>query len=166
MSIAAIICEYNPFHNGHKFQIETQKNLFGTDGIIAIMSGNFVQRGEPAICDKWSRAKMALMSGVDLVIELPTVFATQSAERFARGGVSIADSLGIVDVLSFGAECDDVTLLKNASEVIEKDVNKGELSLELSEEDFLEVVQNINIKALAVLDENLTDAIKKNLTNI
>lgn len=118
MSNIAIICEYNPFHNGHKFQLESQKKALGADGAICVMSGNFVQRGAPALCDKWKRAKMALLGGADLVVELPTVFATQSAERFAYGGVKLADSLGVVDFLSFGSECEDLDLLKKAAKAV------------------------------------------------
>lgn len=119
MSIAAIICEYNPFHNGHKYQIDFCKKDIGKDGIVAVMSGNFVQRGAPALCNKWERTKMALAGGCDLVLELPTVFATQSAERFAFGGVSVANSLNICDYLCFGSECDDVLKLKECARLIE-----------------------------------------------
>jgi len=118
LSVVAIICEYNPFHNGHKYQIETQKKE--NDSVIALMSGNFVQRGEPALCDKWKRAEMALAGGVDLVIELPVVYATQSAERFARGAALLADSLGVVDYLSFGCECDNLALLYDAAKNVQK----------------------------------------------
>lgn len=127
MKTVAIICEYNPFHNGHKFQIDTQKKQFDNAGVIAIMSGNFVQRGEPAVCDKWSRAKMALLSGTDLVIELPTVFATQSAERFAKGAVWLADGLGVVDYLSFGCECDDIALLNEAAKRVNQQETKEKI---------------------------------------
>lgn len=119
MSVAAIICEYNPFHNGHKYQIDFCKKDIGKDGIVAVMSGNFVQRGAPTLCNKWERTKMALAGGCDLVIELPTVFATQSAERFAFGGVSLANSLNICNYLCFGSECDDVLKLKECAQLIE-----------------------------------------------
>lgn len=112
MKTAAIICEYNPFHKGHEYQIARTKELCGADFIVAIMSGNYVQRGDVAIFSKELRAKAAIASGADLVIELPTVFAMQSAEFFAKGGVTIANSLGIVDYLSFGAECEDIQQLK------------------------------------------------------
>ncbi len=103
MKVTGIIAEYNPFHNGHKYQTDTiRKN--GSDYIIAIMSGDFTQRGEPAITDKYARARMALLGGVDLVIELPVRYATSDAKRFAEGGVSILDSLGTVDELAFGVE--------------------------------------------------------------
>ncbi len=112
MKTAAIICEYNPFHKGHEYQIARTKELCEADFVVAIMSGNYVQRGDIAIFPKELRAKAAIASGADLVIELPTVFAMQSAEFFAMGGVSIANALGIVDFLSFGVECDDAQQLK------------------------------------------------------
>lgn len=104
MKTAAIIAEYNPFHSGHKFHIEETKAQTGADYILAIMSGHFVQRGAPALLDKYTRTHMALLGGVDVVIELPTVYATSSAEYFAQGAVTLAHRLGVVDVLSFGSE--------------------------------------------------------------
>ena len=103
MKILGIIAEYNPFHNGHKYQIEKAKELINPDLTIIAMSGNFVQRGAPAIFDKWSRAKFALENGADLVIEIPVSFSMASAERFAFGGVYLLNQLGITH-LSFGAE--------------------------------------------------------------
>lgn len=110
MKTCAIICEYNPFHNGHAYQIAKAKEL-GFQKIVAIMSGNLVQRGETAICDKFSRAKMALMGGADLVVEIPSVFAMSYAESFANAGVYIASALGC-DALIFGSECGDTQKLK------------------------------------------------------
>ena len=118
MKTAAIICEYNPFHKGHKYQIARTKELCGADFIVAIMSGNYVQRGDVAIFSKQLRAQAAIASGADLVIELPTVFAMQSAEFFAKGGVSTANSLGIVDFLSFGAECDDTKQFQEIADLL------------------------------------------------
>ena len=100
MNVTGIVAEYNPFHNGHLYQIEQVKKN-GADYIIVVMSGDFLQRGTPAILDKWIRTRMALSSGADLVIELPAVFATASAQYFARGGISILDKLGVVDTISF-----------------------------------------------------------------
>ncbi len=114
MKTSAIICEYNPFHNGHAYQICKAKEL-GAEKIIAIMSGNLVQRGEPAICDKFSRAKTALMGGADLVVELPSVFSMSNAESFAKAGVFIANELG-ADSLIFGSECGDIKKLTRISE--------------------------------------------------
>lgn len=104
MNVTAIISEYNPLHKGHLYHIETARKETNADYVIAIMSGNFVQRGTPAIADKYIRAEAALRSGVDLVLELPTMYATASAEYFALGGVSLANTLGIVSHLSFGSE--------------------------------------------------------------
>lgn len=118
MKTMAIVCEYNPFHNGHHYQIAVQKEELRCENVICVMSGNFVQRGDAAICDKWTRAKMALSCGCDLVIELPVVYATQSAERFAFGAVALIDQLNIVDYLSFGSECGDITSLSNVADTI------------------------------------------------
>jgi len=117
MSTIGIIAEYNPFHNGHLYHIKKTKELTGADTVVAVMSGNFVQRGEPAIFDKYSRAKMALTCGVDLVIELPVIFACNNAEQFAKGAVGILDGLGVIDYISFGSESGDLEHLNKAAEV-------------------------------------------------
>lgn len=111
IKICGIICEYNPLHAGHKYQIEQARALSGADFIVCIMSGNFVQRGENAVFDKFSRAKAAIEAGADAVFELPTVFALQSAEFFALGGVLIAQAIGCTH-LCFGSECGDISTLK------------------------------------------------------
>ncbi len=103
MKICAIICEYNPFHNGHAYQIAQAKEKTGADFIVCVMSGNFVQRGESAFLNKYERAKHAVLASADAVVELPTVFATSNAELFAKGGVKIASEIG-ADFLSFGVE--------------------------------------------------------------
>lgn len=109
-----IIAEYNPFHAGHAYQInEVRKNF---SEIIAVMSGNFTQRGEPAILDKWTRASLAVEGGCDLVIELPFVSAVRSAQDFARGAIDLLNKLGVVDKLAFGAEV-DIKKLKTLSEI-------------------------------------------------
>lgn len=112
MKVTGIIAEYNPFHNGHRYQIERARQLTGADYIIVVMSGNFTQRGTPAIIDKYSRAKMALMGGADLVLELPVCFATGSAEYFAAGAIALLNQLGCVDSICFGSECGDIVPLK------------------------------------------------------
>lgn len=104
MNVTAIISEYNPLHKGHLYHIEAARKETNADFIIAIMSGDFVQRGTPAILDKYTRAEAVLRSGADLVLELPVMYASASAEFFAMGAVSLADTLGIVDHLSFGSE--------------------------------------------------------------
>ena len=104
MKICGIIAEYNPFHLGHLKQIDYVKNVLGAEKIVVVMSGNFTQRGEIALLDKFTRAKHAVIAGADLVIELPTVFATANAEIFAKGAINILSSLGIVDSICFGVE--------------------------------------------------------------
>jgi len=109
MKVNAIVAEYNPFHNGHLYHLTESKSKTGADYTIVIMSGNFVQRGAPAICNKFDRAKMALQGGADLVLELPVRSATGSAEEFAKGAVTLLNQLNIVDYLSFGSECGSIT---------------------------------------------------------
>lgn len=104
MRTAGIIAEYNPFHEGHRYHIEETRRKGRADYVIAVMSGDYVQRGEPAIVDKYLRTEMALRGGADAVIELPCAYATASAEQFALAGVRLLDSLGVVDLLSFGSE--------------------------------------------------------------
>jgi predicted nucleotidyltransferase len=118
MNITGIITEYNPFHNGHKLHLEETKRLSGAEGIICVMSGNFVQRGLPAILDKWTRARMAVLSGVDLVVELPTVFAVSSAEFFAKGAVDILTQTSVVNSLCFGSEAGDTKLIRRIAEIL------------------------------------------------
>jgi len=115
MKILGIITEYNPFHNGHLYHLFKAKEITRVDYVIAIMSGNFLQRGEPAIINKWSRTKMALNAGVDLIIELPFVFSTQDANGFAFGAVKLLDSLQIIDYLCFGCETDNLDTLYSIS---------------------------------------------------
>ena len=117
MKTTGIVAEYNPFHNGHKALVDRCREN-GATHIVAAMSGNFVQRGSVAIMDKRARAAAAIRGGVDLVLELPVPFAVATAEVFARGGVSVLDALGCVDALSFGAECEDLALLKKAAAAV------------------------------------------------
>lgn len=112
MTVNGIIAEYNPFHNGHAYHISHSAEMTGADYTIVVMSGNFVQRGAPALIDKHLRTKMALSSGADLVIELPSVYALSCAEQFAFGGVSLLNSLGVVNHLCFGSESGDLEHLK------------------------------------------------------
>ncbi|MDO5407332.1 MAG: nucleotidyltransferase [Eubacteriales bacterium] len=118
MKTAGIIAEYNPFHNGHRYQLEELRARTGADYIIIAMSGDFVQRGEPAIFDKYTRTRMALNAGADLVLELPAAFATSSAEDFAACGVALLDKLGVVDMLCFGSECGDVAALEPVARLL------------------------------------------------
>jgi len=118
MKVIGIVAEYNPFHNGHKYHLESSKKLCNADFSIAIMSGNFLQRGEPALFDKWSRAKMAVLNGIDLVIELPVIYSCQSAELFAFGAIKILDSLKVVDFLCFGSENGNIGELYKTAETL------------------------------------------------
>ena len=113
MHTIGIISEYNPFHSGHRYQLDEVRKTFGEDcAIVCAMSGNWVQRGDAAITDKWARAEMALHGGADLVLEIPTLWAASSAETFARGGVSNLDATGLVDTLCFGSEAGQVEPLQ------------------------------------------------------
>lgn len=115
MNICGIICEYNPFHNGHKYHINQTRKKFGATHVVSVMSGNFTQRGDVAITDKFKRSETALKNGVDLVIELPVAFSLASAEQFAQGAVFLLNSLGCVNMLSFGSECGDIKLLRETA---------------------------------------------------
>lgn len=129
MKTVGIIAEYNPFHNGHKYQIEQAKKITGADYCIIVMSGDFVQRGTPAIMDKFLRTKAALMCGADLVIELPVHYATASAEYFAGGAVAILDKLGAVDSLCFGSECGNIEILSDISNVLVSESEEFKVAL-------------------------------------
>ncbi len=133
MKVASIICEYNPFHNGHKYMIEKTRELYGATHIVCVMSGNFTQRGDFAICDKYERARAALNGGADLVIELPVAYALSSAEYFARGACSIINALGCVDFLSFGSESGNADILKEAA---------GAVHFAMDSEDFADYMRN------------------------
>lgn len=116
--ITGIITEYNPFHKGHEYHLQKAKSDTNADGIVCVMSGNFMQRGIPGIIDKWKRAEIAIKNGVDLVLELPVVYSLSSAEHFAFGSVSILNSLGIIDNLYFGSEEGSVDILENIAKTL------------------------------------------------
>ncbi len=118
MKVLGIIAEYNPFHNGHRYQLDQAKASTGADFVVIVMSGDFVQRGTPAIIDKYTRAQMALTCGADLVLELPALWATASAEYFGAAAVAMLDKLGVVDTISFGAESDNIILLNRIAEIL------------------------------------------------
>jgi len=118
MKICAIICEYNPLHNGHRYLIEKAKAISGADAIVCIMSGDYTQRGEIAVLDKYARARHAILSGADAVIELPTVFATASAEFFSRGAIKLISGIPSVKDLAFGCENDDTPLIQKAAAIL------------------------------------------------
>jgi len=118
MRSVGLIVEYNPFHNGHLYHLQKSKEITNSDAVVAVMSGNFLQRGEPALLDKWARASMALANGCDLVIELPTAYATQAAEWFAYGAVSLLEASGVVDSFCFGTESGNIRPLETAAGIV------------------------------------------------
>ena len=130
MKVAGIIAEFNPFHNGHALLVKKAREA-GYTHVIAVMSGNFVQRGEPAIFHHSVRTKAALENGVDLVLQLPCVYAMSGAQSFAGAGVEILDAFGIVDALVFGSECGDAVLLSETADAVYSDKIKALLSSEL-----------------------------------
>lgn len=119
MKITGICAEYNFIHNGHKLQLDTARK--NSDAVIVIMSGGFVQRGDAAVFDKWTRAKAALLCGADLVLELPAYFAVNTAQKFALGAVSILNSLNVTDNILFGSESGDISALFAAAEILENE---------------------------------------------
>ena len=118
MKVLGLITEYNPFHNGHKYHLTVSKATVGATHTIAVMSGNFLQRGEPALTHKWIRAEMAVQEGIDLVIELPVVYACHSAEYFAFGAIALLHKLGIVDAICFGSEEGKLEPLKKIAKTL------------------------------------------------
>lgn len=118
MKVAGVIAEYNPFHNGHRYQLEQVRKQTDADYIIIAMSGNFLQRGVPAIMDKYSRTRLALSQGADLVIEIPTIWASASAEYFASAGVRLLSCTQVVDTLCFGAECSSLDTLQTIADIL------------------------------------------------
>lgn len=121
MNVAGIVAEYNPFHNGHAHQIRYAREVLGADYIIAVMSGDYVQRGTPALLPKHIRAEMALKNGVDLVLELPVRISTSSAEGFASGGVELLHRLGCVSQICFGSECGEIEPFQKIAPVLSKE---------------------------------------------
>lgn len=117
MKTVGIIAEYNPFHNGHLYQLKKAKEITGADFAVVVMSGDFTQRGTPAVFDKYTRCRLSLLAGADLCIELPVVYATASAELFAKGAVSLLSALG-VDALCFGSECGEIAPLREIASLL------------------------------------------------
>ena len=118
MKVTGIIAEYNPFHQGHAYHLSRARELTGADRVLVVMGGNFMQRGEPAIIDKYTRTEMALRNGADLVLELPAASATGSAEYFAEGAVELLDASGVVNELCFGSELGELEPLEKAAELL------------------------------------------------
>ena len=118
MKVLGVVSEYNPFHNGHLYHIETAKKMCDADYVVCVMSGNFVQRGEPALLNKWTRTKMALLNGIDVVIELPLPYCISSAYLFALGSMKLLNSLNIISDFCFGSEVGDIDVLKNIASTL------------------------------------------------
>ncbi len=118
MSVVGVITEYNPFHLGHRYHLEKAKKLTGSDCAIVIMSGNYVQRGEPSFVDKYTKTKIALNNGADMVFELPFCFSCSSAEYFATAAITLLDRTGIIDYICFGTECSDLKALQSIAEIL------------------------------------------------
>lgn len=159
MKTLGIITEYNPFHKGHAYMIEEAKRKADADRVVAVMSGSFVQRGEPAIFDKWTRAEAALKNGVDMVLELPVLFAASNAENFARAAVRILEESGIVNVLCFGSESGDLPSLQEAAKLMSNETEEFQhllkeyldagLSYPAARAKALETVSQINSEILS-----------------
>lgn len=130
MKIVGLIAEYNPFHNGHLYHIQKAKEVSNADAAIVVMSGNYVQRGAPAIMPKHLRAEVALKAGASLIIELPVCYATGSAEYFAAGAVSLLENMGCVDSICFGSECGDYHLLHSIAKVVADEPEEYRFSLQ------------------------------------
>ncbi len=156
MKVCAVVSEFNPFHNGHKYLLGELRNK-GFDAVICIMSGNFVQRGEYAVCDKRIRAGTATDAGADLVLSLPFPWSSATAELFAKGAISIADSLGCVDAIGFGSECGDIDLLSECADFL---VNSDRNSIaDIQKNDpRLSFAQARSILAKSVLGERAYEA--------
>lgn len=157
MKISGIVCEYNPFHNGHLYHIEkTRAN--GATHIVCVMSGNFVQRGDIAILDKFTRAELAVKSGADLVIELPVAYCLASAENFARGAVYLLDGIGCIDEISFGSECGDIQKIISAVNIADS-IPKTETAEMLKKSGYAypravsEILQRIDRESAEIISE-------------
>lgn len=169
MKTVGIISEYNPFHNGHKYHIQAAKEACGANYAVCIMSGSFVQRGEPAILDKWSRSQMAVMNGADLVIELPVVYACQPAEIFALGAVKILNSMGVIDYICFGSELGDIEALHQLAELLHNEpvafklLLKAQLELGIS---YPKAVSKALSSYIGEEQQSVTDDILRNPNNV
>lgn len=161
MKVSSIIAEYNPFHNGHLFHLEETRRITSSDYIIVVMSGNFMQRGTPALIDKFMRAEMALSCGADLVLELPSYYAVGSAEYFSMGAVTLLDKLNVVDTLCFGSESGNLDFLRQISELLIKEPDNYILVLK---EKLKEGLSYPNARTHALIQTNPT--LEKNISDL
>lgn len=166
MNITGIITEYNPFHNGHLYHLNTGKEVTNCDAIVCIMSGNFVQRGEPALIDKWKRAEMALLNGVDLIIELPAFYAVSSAEFFARGAINILDGLGVVNNVFFGSECGDIDLLSKIARILTDEPKELQVKIKENLKSGITYAKAREKALIDILNEDSLNEVLSNSNNI
>jgi len=169
MKVVGIVAEYNPFHNGHKYQLDKVKQETGADYVIIAMSGNYLQRGVPALCDKFIRTEMALRCGADLVIEIPTLWATASAEYYAHAGVALLAATGVVTHLAFGAETDDLEALLEVASILKKepDVYRAVLANSIRSGNAFPVARkNALVTSLPHFTEEKLDELLDNPNNI
>lgn len=155
MKVCGIVSEYNPFHNGHKFQIDKTRDITGCDVFVAVMSGNFTQRGEAAVIDKWNRTKSALGCGINLVLELPVLYSVSSAEIFSFGGVSLLNSLNVIDYISFGSESGDIVSLQKIAGVLSAETEDYKIKLKEELDKGLPFHKSRENALAGLLDENL-----------
>lgn len=160
MNVLGIIAEYNPLHNGHLYHIEQCRKETGAEHIVVIMSGNFTQRGEAAVLDKWTRSRLAVENGVDIVLELPFAYAVNSAEYFAKGGVGILNALGCVTHLGFGAETEDPEKLKEIAEFLADENEEFQNCLKVGMTDGLSYAKARENAVKELLGENAAEIIK------
>ena len=176
-NIVAIVCEYNPFHNGHLYQIREVKKKIEADYIVAIMTGNFVQRGEPSFINKWNKAKLALKNEVDMVVELPTIYSTGSASIFAEGAIKVIKEMGIITHIAFGVEDNDrsaLTLIANKlleedkiyKETLRNELNVGNSFPKAREEALIQSLENDKLFRAEIIKLKGEDAIEAELKKI
>ncbi len=156
MKILGIAAEYNPFHEGHRYHLERSMEITGTDVSAAVMSGNFTQRGEPAVFDKWSRAETAVRNGVDLVLELPFIYACNSAEFFAEGAVRILDGIG-ASFMSFGSESGDIEKLTAVAGFFAEETDEYRQQLKKGLQDGLSFAKARSTAAESIMGEGASD---------
>lgn len=159
MRVVGIICEYNPFHEGHAYLLEQAKKVTGADYAVCIMNGDFMQRGEPAVCNKYARTKAALAGGADMVFELPVRFGLSSAGDFAAGGILALQALGFVTDICFGSECGDLALLQKTADILfqETDSYSDSLKAALKSGQSYPAAQQAALNAISHCPENLLD---------
>ena len=180
--VLGIVGEYNPFHNGHLYHILKSKKETKSDSVIVAMGGNFTQRGETSVVDKWVKAEMALANGADLVVEIPTIYATSSAENFADGAIKILNSMKIVDTISFGVENENLNKLniianilyeenKEYKELLDESLKKGISYPKAREEAIIKYLNDSSYKSILSEPNNILaieylKSLKKNKSNI